>query len=106
MLALLVKAFRRKLIFTVGFSPTRNQDNVICWNGIHHKPNTAGGTSNYGYPDPTYFNRVKNELADKGVLLDGDGSVEVKEATGGILTQIQMNQHTEQAEIAKTRPNV
>lgn len=25
------------------------------------------GTARYGYPDPTYFNRVKLELASKGV---------------------------------------
>jgi len=69
------------LIFTVGYSPTRNCDNLICWNGIHHKTNTSGGTSNYGFPDPTYFNRVKNELAEKGVLLEGNGQTEVQECT-------------------------
>jgi hypothetical protein len=26
-----------------------------------------GGISCFGYPDPTYFNRVKEELAAKGV---------------------------------------
>jgi len=42
------------------------------WNGIHHKTNTSGGSTRYGYPDDTYFNRVKLELALKGVRLDDD----------------------------------
>jgi deltex len=69
MLALLIKAFRRKLSFTLGFSVVRNKDNCITW-AVHHKTNTSGGTSNYGYPDPTYFNRIGLELVDKGILLD------------------------------------
>jgi deltex len=58
-LALLKKAFDRKLIFTVGRSVTTGQDNRIVWNGIHHKTNTSGGSAYFGYPDPTYFDRVK-----------------------------------------------
>ena len=42
--------------------------NVVIWNSIHHKTNVCGGTSAYGYPDDTYFNRVKNELAANGVM--------------------------------------
>ena len=51
----------------MGFSPTRNCDNVICWNGIHHKTNTSGGSAGYGYPDATYLSRVKEELKAKNV---------------------------------------
>ena len=65
---LLREAFDRKLIFTVGRSVTTGQDNVVVWNGIHHKTNTTGGASHFGYPDPTYFNRVKEELAVTGVV--------------------------------------
>lgn len=72
MLALLIKAFKRRLIFTVGFSVVRGRDNCIVWNGIHHKTNTSGGSSHYGYPDETYFNRVRNELADKGVVIESE----------------------------------
>jgi len=68
--ALLVKAFKRKLTFTVGYSVVRGRYNCIVWNGIHHKTNTSGGSSHYGFPDPTYFNRVRNELADKGVVVE------------------------------------
>ena len=70
LLALLVKAFKRKLTFTVGYSVVRARDNCIVWNGIHHKTNTHGGTGNYGYPDPTYCNRATIELADKGVVIE------------------------------------
>ena len=69
-LGMLKVAFDRKLTFVVGTSVTTGQKNVVVWNGIHHKTSTYGGTSNYGYPDPTYFNRVKEELAAKGILKD------------------------------------
>ena len=54
-LKLLETAFNRKLIFTVGRSVTTGRDNQIVWNGIHHKTNTSGGSSHFGYPDDTYF---------------------------------------------------
>ena len=86
-------AWRRRLLFNIGKSLTvgGDQDRII-WNGIHHvrsaatmqpaafvtlccpllyalqKTNTAGGPASFGYPDPTYFTRVKEELAQKGVL--------------------------------------
>lgn len=75
-LALLKKSFERKLTFTVGFSVVRGRDNCIVWNGVHHKTNTHGGATSYGYPDATYFNRVKNELADKGVVIESPQEVQ------------------------------
>jgi len=66
-LRLLELAFERKLTFTVGTSVTTGQDNTVVWNGIHHKTNTQGGSSLFGYPDPGYFARVKAELAAVGV---------------------------------------
>lgn len=68
-LLLLVEAFNRKLVFTVGRSVTTGRDNQIVWNGIHHKTNLSGGAAYFGYPDPTYFDRVKQELAAKGVTM-------------------------------------
>ena len=65
---LLKEAFDRKLIFTVGKSVTTGLDNQVVWNGIHHKTSTSGGVGSFGYPDPTYFSRVKEELAAKGVV--------------------------------------
>jgi hypothetical protein len=45
------------------------------WN-IHHKTNTEGGSSRFGYPDDTYFNRVKLEIADRGVTLDNPAEID------------------------------
>ncbi|KAM6946964.1 uncharacterized protein PEZ65_000677 [Lycodopsis pacificus] len=66
-LALLRKAFKQKLIFTVGTSRTSGMDNQVTWNDIHHKTSTTGGPQGFGYPDPGYLSRVKEELKAKGV---------------------------------------
>ena len=70
LLGLLKIAFDRKLTFTIGTSVTTGVQNTVIWNGIHHKSSLSGGAVNYGYPDPTYFNRVCEELASKGVNKD------------------------------------
>lgn len=67
-LELLQRAFRLRQIFTVGQSRTTGYDNVITWNDIHHKTNINGGAENFGYPDKTYLNRVRQELAAKGII--------------------------------------
>ena len=67
-LKLLDIAFKRKLTFVIGTSITTGRSNEIVWNGIHHKTSTSGGAANYGYPDPTYFARVKDELELKGIV--------------------------------------
>lgn len=41
----------------------------MVWGTIHHKTNTNRGATHFGYPDPTYLNRMKLECADKGVRL-------------------------------------
>ena len=69
-LALLVKAFERRLTFIVGTSVTTGATDTVVWSGIHHKTNTHGGSSSFGYPDVSYLNRVTLELADRGVTLD------------------------------------
>lgn len=66
-LELLKKAWNRRLLFRVGTSVTTGQSDVVIWAGIHHKTRTSGGSSNYGYPDETYFSRVKKELEGLGV---------------------------------------
>ncbi|KAM8770642.1 E3 ubiquitin-protein ligase DTX3L [Rhynchonycteris naso] len=66
-LKLLQKAFEQRLIFTVGDSRVSGLSNVITWNDIHHKTSQYGGPQNYGYPDPSYLSRVKQELKDKGI---------------------------------------
>ncbi|XP_041360606.1 E3 ubiquitin-protein ligase DTX3L-like [Gigantopelta aegis] len=66
-LRLLEIAFDRKLTFTVGRSTTTGREDMVTWNDIHHKTNTHGGPTRFGYPDPTYLSRVRDELASKGV---------------------------------------
>jgi len=66
-LELLKIAFSRRLLFTVGTSITTGVNDVVVWNGIHHKTSLRGGAMSHGYPDPTYFKRVKEELAAKGI---------------------------------------
>ncbi|XP_025964883.2 E3 ubiquitin-protein ligase DTX3L isoform X2 [Dromaius novaehollandiae] len=66
-LHLLRKAFDQKLIFTVGQSRTTGAQGVITWNDIHHKTQTHGGPTNFGYPDPTYLQRVRSELKARGI---------------------------------------
>ena len=81
-LALLKVAFDRKLTFTVGTSVTTGRKNTVVWNGIHHKTSLFGGPTRFGYPDKSYFNRVKEELAAKGVTkesIDRDLETIVKE---------------------------
>lgn len=66
---LLILAFERKLTFVVGTSITTGKANAVVWNGIHHKTNVTGGPTRYGYPDPGYFFRVKEELLSKGLTV-------------------------------------
>ncbi|XP_027240369.1 E3 ubiquitin-protein ligase DTX3L isoform X1 [Cricetulus griseus] len=66
-LGLLQEAFRKKLIFTIGNSRATGASDVITWNDIHHKTSMFGGPENFGYPDPDYLKRVKEELKAKGI---------------------------------------
>ncbi|XP_053407914.1 E3 ubiquitin-protein ligase DTX3L-like [Mercenaria mercenaria] len=61
-------AFKRKLVFTIGRSRTTGADGVITWNDIHHKTDPKPH-SQFGYPDPTYLDRVTEELEVKGVTV-------------------------------------
>eukprot|EP00118_Oscarella_pearsei_P028383 m.2028 g.2028 ORF g.2028 m.2028 type:complete len:750 (+) comp8184_c0_seq1:188-2437(+) len=65
--ALLKKAFDARLTFTVGRSRTTGKDNQVTWNDIHHKTSPHGGPQNFGYPDPAYLSRVRDELKAKGI---------------------------------------
>ncbi|KAL8572685.1 hypothetical protein ACOMHN_049814 [Nucella lapillus] len=66
-LKMLQRAFDKRLVFTIGDSVTTGARGVITWNDIHHKTSTYGGPSQFGYPDPNYLFRVKEELAAKGI---------------------------------------
>ena len=67
-LSLLSKAFRRRLIFTVGSSLTRGQDDCVTWAGIHHK--TKVTEDEHGFPDAGYLHRVTEELKERGVVVE------------------------------------
>ena len=69
MLQLLKEAFYRGLTFTIGTSTTTGYENTVTWNGIHHKTHLSGGEQRHGYPDPTYFPRLTDELALRGVKI-------------------------------------
>ncbi|KAK3610480.1 hypothetical protein CHS0354_016670 [Potamilus streckersoni] len=58
-------AFERRLVFTISQSRTTGKEG-LTWNDIHHKTNRNPGTE-FGYPDPEYLSRVKDELAAKGI---------------------------------------
>lgn len=66
-LKLFVKAWNQRLLFNVGYSLTRQQDNCLIYNGVHMKTSQSGGPSGHGWPDPTYFVRVQTELSEKGI---------------------------------------
>ncbi|KAM4581904.1 uncharacterized protein V3H82_006025 isoform 2-T2 [Fundulus diaphanus] len=66
-LNLLKKAFDQKMIFTVGTSRTTGLDNQVIWNDISHKTAMTGGPQNFGYPDPDYLSRVKEDLKTKSI---------------------------------------
>ncbi|XP_036955137.1 probable E3 ubiquitin-protein ligase DTX3 isoform X2 [Acanthopagrus latus] len=66
-LILLRQAFDQRLIFTVGRSTTSGRNNIVTWNDIHHKTSTHGGPTHFGYPDPDYLSRVRDELTVKGI---------------------------------------
>ncbi len=70
LLTLLAEAFRRKLTFKAGTSITTGQSNVVVWQGIHHKTSMHGGPTSFGFPDPTYFSRVSEELAARSLTED------------------------------------
>ena len=69
--SLLIECFKRKLTFTVGTSLTTGQKNTTIWNGIHHKTNLSGGPQYFGFPDSTYFIRITQEIASKGITNNG-----------------------------------
>ena len=64
-LDLLATAFRRRLLFTVGRSLSLGQEDCVTWAEVHHKTQQQGEV--YGFPDPGYLARVRQELGEKGV---------------------------------------
>lgn len=65
------QAWDQRMLFTVGYSLTRQQHGVVIYNGIHMKTSASGGQHSHGWPDETYFDRVKDECAAKGIYPPG-----------------------------------
>jgi deltex-like protein len=60
-------AFQGGLTFTVGTSMTTATPNSVTWSSIHHKTSPSGGVMRHGFPDPSYFLNVGDELDGLGV---------------------------------------
>ncbi|XP_056629172.1 LOW QUALITY PROTEIN: E3 ubiquitin-protein ligase DTX1 [Triplophysa dalaica] len=66
-LKLLITAWDRRLIFTIGTSSTTGETDTVVWNEIHHKTEFGSNLTGHGYPDPNYLDNVTRELAAQGV---------------------------------------
>ncbi|CAN0053729.1 unnamed protein product [Lampetra planeri] len=66
-LKLLIVAWERRLIFTVGTSSTTGEADTVVWNEIHHKTEFGSNVTGHGFPDPNYLQNVQAELAAQGV---------------------------------------
>jgi len=81
LLKMFVQAFERRLPFVVGTSLTTGQQNCVVWAGIHHKSTMGGGP--FGYPDPTYFNRVLEEFKVRNIDFESISEVTNVDPSGG-----------------------
>ncbi|XP_067163121.1 E3 ubiquitin-protein ligase DTX1 [Apteryx mantelli] len=66
-LKLLLVAWDRRLIFTIGTSNTTGESDTVVWNEIHHKTEFGSNLTGHGYPDPNYLDNVLAELLAQGV---------------------------------------
>uniref|UniRef100_A0A8C4ZND2 E3 ubiquitin-protein ligase n=1 Tax=Gadus morhua TaxID=8049 RepID=A0A8C4ZND2_GADMO len=69
-LKLLIMAWDRRLIFTIGTSSTTGEGDTVVWNEIHHKTEFGTNLTGHGYPDPKYLDNVLTELSAQGVGRD------------------------------------
>ncbi|XP_051965115.1 E3 ubiquitin-protein ligase DTX1-like [Xyrauchen texanus] len=69
-LKLLIAAWDRRLIFTIGTSSTTGETDTVVWNEIHHKTEFGSNLTGHGYPDPNYLDNATRELAAQGVAED------------------------------------
>ncbi len=66
-LKLLIMAWDRRLIFTIGTSSTTGETDTVVWNEVHHKTEFGSNLTGHGYPDTNYLDNVMKELAAQGV---------------------------------------
>ena len=67
-LAMIERCFMRGLCFRVDTSVTTGVSNTTVWGTPHQKTSLSGGTSAHGWPDDTYFERLKAECAAVGIM--------------------------------------
>ncbi|XP_063740019.1 E3 ubiquitin-protein ligase DTX4-like isoform X2 [Eleginops maclovinus] len=74
-LKLLLVAWDRRLIFSIGTSSTTGESDTVIWNEVHHKTEFGSNLTGHGFPDPGHLNNVLEELRAQGITED-DGLME------------------------------
>uniref|UniRef100_A0A672NGL0 E3 ubiquitin-protein ligase n=1 Tax=Sinocyclocheilus grahami TaxID=75366 RepID=A0A672NGL0_SINGR len=69
-LRMLLVAWDRRLIFSVGTSSTTGESDTVIWNEIHHKTEFGSNLTAHGYPDYGYIDNVLKELKAQGITED------------------------------------
>ncbi|KAM4604428.1 E3 ubiquitin-protein ligase DTX4-like isoform 2-T2 [Polymixia lowei] len=66
-LKLLLVAWDRRLIFSVGTSSTTGESDTVIWNEVHHKTEFGSNLTGHGFPDPGHLTNVLEELRAQGI---------------------------------------
>ncbi|XP_053716628.1 E3 ubiquitin-protein ligase DTX4a [Synchiropus splendidus] len=66
-LKLLLVAWDRRLIFSVGTSSTTGESDTVIWNEVHHKTEFGSNLTGHGYPDQGHLDNVLEELKAQGI---------------------------------------
>uniref|UniRef100_A0A8C3AI01 E3 ubiquitin-protein ligase n=1 Tax=Cyclopterus lumpus TaxID=8103 RepID=A0A8C3AI01_CYCLU len=74
-LRLLLIAWDRRLIFSVGTSSTTGESDTVIWNEVHHKTEFGSNLTGHGFPDPGHLDNVLEELRAQGIT-EEDGLME------------------------------
>ncbi|XP_028999021.1 E3 ubiquitin-protein ligase DTX1-like isoform X2 [Betta splendens] len=69
-LRLLLIAWDRRLIFSVGTSSTTGESDTVIWNEVHHKTEFGSNLTGHGFPDPGHLDNVLEELRVQGITED------------------------------------
>lgn len=66
-LRMLELAWKRGLLFRIGFNPATKRKDVIVPNGIELKTKRTGNPQQGGWPDVSYMSRLKSDLKEVGI---------------------------------------
>nr|XP_015209389.1 PREDICTED: E3 ubiquitin-protein ligase DTX4-like [Lepisosteus oculatus] len=66
-LRLLLVAWDRRLVFSVGTSSTTGESDTVVWNEVHHKTEFGSNLTGHGFPDPGHLDNVLEELRAQGI---------------------------------------